>query len=30
MTAFGLEVKKEDIRGIYRDMNKDINDTVNF
>ena len=30
MQAFGIDVKKEDIRNIYRELAKDINDPLGF
>ncbi len=30
MRAFGIFVKKQDIKNIFREMNKDINETINF
>jgi Ca2+-binding EF-hand superfamily protein len=30
MLAFGIDVKKEDIRKIYHDLGKEVSDSVNF
>jgi len=30
MIAFGIQVKKEDIKIIYKELGKDINESLNF
>ena len=30
MIAFGIQVKKEDIKTIYKELGKDINEALNF